>query len=124
LLEIVQAKDFGEYQNLFEELKIADKIVSVVEALDKNAVIGFGIYYFKAEEVIICHIDSRNDKFLYDGIVRSILYLAQMNKINKAEFKIKDNEILAELGFVNNDKNCLENIEDFMDKCKNCKIHN
>lgn len=124
MLEIVQAKDYKNYSNLFEKLKIADEIVSVVEALDKNQVIGYGIYHFNDKEVILDYVDSNNDNYLYDGIVRSILYLAMTNNINRALFNILDTETIKKLGFINENNNCIENITEFMDKCKNCKNHN
>jgi len=124
MLEIVQAKDYKNYYNLFEKLKIADEIVSVVEALDKNQVIGYGIYHYNDKEVILDYVDSNNDNYLYDGIVRSILYLAMTNNINRALFNILDTETIKKLGFINENNNCIENITEFMDKCKNCKNHN
>ena len=41
MLEILQARSFKNYSSIFEELKISDEIVSVVEAVDRNEVIGF-----------------------------------------------------------------------------------
>ena len=121
MLEIVQAHDFKKYQEIIKTLDIADEIISIVEALDKNEVIGFGIYHYNSDKVIIDFVESYEDKYLYDGIVRSILFLAITNNINCAEFKVVKNQVLIELGFVNENDNYIQNISDFMDKCKNCK---
>lgn len=121
MLEIVQAKDFKNYYKKFEELNISDEIVSVVEALNNSDIIGYGIYHYNDEKVIIDYVDGNNDRNLYDGIVRAILYLAMMNNIDNAMFNFDDREMLKKLGFVNDNNNHLESITKFMDKCKNCR---
>lgn len=121
MLEILQAKDYKKYYPLFEKLGIQDEIVSVVEAQNNNEVIGYGVYYFKGDTQIICEINCNDDKYLYDGIVRAILFIAFTNNINKAEFKLDDYSLLKELNLVyESDKN-ISNIIDFFDKCKDCK---
>ncbi len=121
MLEIVQAKDFKKYSNLIGELGIGDELISIAEALDKNEVIGFGIYHYGDGKVIIDYVDSKGDLYLYDGIVRSILFLAMTNKVNIAFFNISDTKMLMDLSFVKGDNKYLENITEFMDKCKNCR---
>lgn len=121
MLEIIQAKDYKPYFKLFDELNISDEIVSVVEAMDNNIVTGFGIYHFTDKEVVLDYIKSDNDLNLYDGIVRSILYLAMINKINSAKFNFQDKANLVKLGFVEENVNILTSIECFMNNCKSCK---
>ncbi len=120
MLEIVQAKDFKKYYPLFIEHGIQDEVISVVEALSNDAVIGYGIYYYKNNNVVISCLNSYGDIFLYDGIVRAILYLAISNNVNSAEFCIEDKTILKELKFIDKD-DYIQDLIYFLEKCKNCK---
>ena len=95
---------------------LRDEIVSVVEAVDRNEVIGFGIYHFNDENVVIDYVESNNDEYLYDGIVRSILFLAINNNIDNAIFNIQNTNVLKNLGFISESSNCLQNITEFMNK--------
>lgn len=122
MLEIVQAKDYKKYSELFEKLKIEDEIISVVEAMDNKNVIGCGIYHFDDKSVIIDYIDSGDDLQLYDGIVRSILFLAMNNGINSAVFNIDDYSSLIKLKFINGKDKFINNINNFMNNCKKCNI--
>lgn len=121
MLEIVQARDYKNYYKLFEELNISDEIVSVAEAMDNGNVIGFGIYHYNDNSVVINYIDSKSDLELYDGITRTILFLALNNNINSAVFNISDKINLIKLRFISENENTIENIANFMDICKNCK---
>lgn len=121
MLEIIQAKDFTPYYSLIEKLNIDDDIISVAEAFDYGNVIGYGIYHYKDDYVIINYIDSKDDLCLYDGIVRSILFLAFNNGINKAIFTLDDTSFIEKLKFVNNGQKCINNIDKILSNCKNCK---
>ncbi len=121
MLEIVQARDYKKYYKLFEELNISDEIVSVAEAMDNGNVIGFGIYHYSDSNVVIDYIDSKSDLELYDGIARTILFLALNNNINSAVFNINDKINIIKLRFISENENTIENIANFMDTCKNCK---
>ena len=74
MLEIVQAKDYKKYGELFEKLKIEDEIISVVEAMDNKKVIGCGIYHFDEKSVIVDYIDSGDDLQLYDACAVDIIF--------------------------------------------------
>lgn len=121
MLEIIQARDFKKYSSLIEGLKLSDEIISIVEAIDKGQAIGCGIYHYGEKMVIIDYIDSHDDKYLYDGIIRTILFLAMSNGINSAEFNIAEKTILKDLKFVNNNDYYIQSIAEFMNNCKNCK---
>ena len=121
MLEIVQARDYKKYYKLFEELNIADEIVSVAEAMDNGNVIGFGIYHYINKSVVIDYIDSKSDLELCDGITRTILFLALNNNINSAIFKMDNKSDLIKLRFISENKNSIMDIANFMDTCKNCK---
>ncbi len=121
MLEIVQARDYKNYYKLFEELNISDEIVSVAEAMDNGNVIGFGIYHYSNSSIVIDYIDSKSDLELYDGIARTILFLALNNNINSAVFNIDDKINLIKLRFISENENTMRNIANFMDTCKKCK---
>jgi hypothetical protein len=122
MLEIVQAKDYKKYGELFEKLKIEDEIISVVEAMDNKNVIGCGIYHFDEKSVIVDYIDSGDDLQLYDGIVRSILFLAMNNGINRAVFNFDDYSDLVKLKFTNGKDNFINDISEILVSCKKCNI--
>jgi hypothetical protein len=122
MLEIVQAKDYKKYGELFEKLKIEDEIISVVEAMDNKKVIGCGIYHFDEKSVIVDYIDSGDDLQLYDGIVRSILFLAMNNGINRAVFNFDDYSDLVKLKFTNGKDNFINDISEILVSCKKCNI--
>ena len=61
------------------------------------------------------------DTDIFDGIVRSILFLAVNNNIDKAIFKIKETDKLHILGFTEQSENILNNIQTFLSNCKSCK---
>lgn len=121
MLEILQAKDYKNYYGLFDKLGISDEIVSVVEAMDKDNVIGFGIYHFAEKSVAIDYVESNGDLYLYDGIVRSILFLALTNNIDSAVFNMQDKTEAIRLGLIAENDNTLTSIDYFMNNCKNCK---
>ena len=79
MLEILQARDYKKYSSIFDEIGFEDEIISVAEAVDNGNIIGFGIYHFDDEYVIVDYVDSNDDTDIFDGIVRSILFLASYN---------------------------------------------
>lgn len=121
MLEIVQARDYKKYYKLFEQLNIADEIVSVVEAMNNDEIIGFGIYHYNLDKLVVDYIESNSDLELFDGITRTILFLALNNNINSALFNMKDRTNLIKLRFISENENSIANIANFMDNCKNCK---
>lgn len=121
MLEIVQARDYKKYYKLFEQLNISDEIVSVVEAMNNDEIIGFGIYHYNLDKLVVDYIESNSDLELFDGITRTILFLALNNNINSALFNMKDRTNLIKLRFISENENSIANIANFMDNCKNCK---
>lgn len=120
MLEILQTKNFENYIPRLEKMGIMDSFPNVVEATDKDKVIGLGIYHFENDSVIIDEIEANDDLYLYDGIVRAVLFLAMMKGIDIAKFNLSDMTNAVKLGFVNNAENVLNPITAFMSKCKSC----
>lgn len=121
MLEILQAKDFTPYYPLIEKLNIDDDIISVVEAMDNGKIIGYGIYHYNNDFVEINYIESNNDLYLYDGIVRSILFIAYNNGVDKAVFQLDDTSVIEKLKFVDTGEKCINNIDNILSNCKSCK---
>ena len=80
---------------------------------------GYGIYYYKEDIVIIRQIKC-DDLYIYDGIVRAILFLSLTKGYKKAEFYMEEKKRVIGLGFITDENSVLDNIDDFMNNCKNC----
>lgn len=120
MLQILQTKNFEKYTKKLDEMGISDKFPNVVEATDKDEILGLGIYHFEDNMVVLDEISAENDLYLYDGIVRAILFLAMMKEIDVAKFNLSDMTNVKKLGFVKNDENILSPVTSFMSKCKSC----
>lgn len=120
MLEILQTKNFEKYIDKLDKMKILDKFPNVVEATDKDEILGLGIYHFDDDAVVLDEIEANGDLYLYDGIVRSILFLAMMKEIDVAKFNLCDMTNVTKLGFVKDDEKTLSPITGFMSKCKSC----
>ena len=126
MLEILQTKNKVNYRNKISELGLDFETSFVVDATDEGSSLGYGIYHFGIDEeynpiVEIDFVSYNSDIMLFDGIVRSILFLAMMKGIDKAKFNLSDTDKLTQLGFVQNNYNKLNSITKFMSKCKSCK---
>lgn len=121
MLTIIQARDFKPYSELVDKLFNEQELPCIAEAIDNEKVLGFIIYHFEDEKVIIDYVDADKDLYLYDGLVRSVLFLAMNNEIEVAEFRVEDKTDLKKLGFVKDSDNLLTSIDSFMSNCKNCK---
>ena len=121
MLTIIQARDFKPYSELVDKLFNGQELPCIAEAIDNEKVLGFIIYHFEDEKVIIDYVDADKDLYLYDGLVRSVLFLAMNNEIEVAEFRVEDKTDLKKLGFVKDSDNLLTSIDSFMSNCKNCK---
>lgn len=121
MLQILQAKSFKPYQDIISSLGVEDEVFSIVEAVDNGEVTGFAIYHFSNDSVILDYCTSSGDLYLYDGLVRSVLFLAVNNGIEKAVFNIEDRNEIEVLGFVQKCHNLLSDLSGFLNNCKSCK---
>ncbi len=120
MLQILQTKHIENYSQMIEEMRLSDLFPNVVEATDKEEVIGIGVYHFDNDIVVLDKVDSNGDLYLYDGIVRAVLFLAMMKGIDTARFDLTDLKNAKKLGFVQNNDNILSDLNGFMSKCKSC----
>lgn len=126
MLEILQTKNKENYRNKIAELRLDFDTSYVVDATDEGDSLGYGIYHFGIDDeynpiVEIDYVFDNSDILLFDGIIRSILFLSMMKGIDKAKFNLSDIDKLLKLGFVQNNYNCLDSITKFLSKCKSCK---
>ncbi|MBR1529047.1 MAG: hypothetical protein IJ642_07075 [Oscillospiraceae bacterium] len=126
MLRILEQKNFTAYQNQIQNLNLPEPAeLHLSEALDdENAVKGWILYAYQPERIVIYSLDDGNDWNYCDGLVRSVLFKAQLRGIEKAVFEIADQTVFARLktlGFVKNDNKILENISEVMENCKKCK---
>lgn len=121
MLQILQAKSFSPYQDIINTLDIDDEIFSIAEAVDNGKVTGYAIYHFKDDSVVLDYCTSDGDLYLYDGLVRAVLFIAVNNGIEKATFALKDKTYIEKLGFVQKCHNCLSDLSNFLNNCKSCK---
>ncbi len=126
MLRILEQKNFDAYQQLIKNLNLpAELQIHLTEALDdENQVKGYILYAYQPEAVLIYALDDGQDWNYCDGLVRSVLFKAQLRGLEKAVFHISDSAVkerLVKLGFVKNNQNTLQNIMEVMESCKKCK---
>ncbi len=122
MLEIRQTANYKNYSQLIDTLGIGDEIISIAEAYEGDRITGFAVYHFSDEMVIIDHAESGDDLYLFDGIIRSVLFLAMTKGIEEAMFNLASNEEIIKLHFVKGNEKCIHSISDFMNNCKNCGL--
>mgnify|MGYP000021180684 FL=1 len=122
MLEIQEKFSSDGYENVIAEA--GSKNLHITEAMDKNNVIGFIAYAYNDDAVIIYDFDDGGDLYLCDGLVRSVLFKGCLKGLDSAVFEVKDKTKFARLkslSFVKDNHKILDNMNEFMDKCKKCK---
>ncbi|MDE5885203.1 MAG: hypothetical protein K2H29_09050 [Oscillospiraceae bacterium] len=135
MLEILEQKNLGNYQEILKKIKIIiaknSEIpgleyaeIHISEAIENKNIKGWILYAYQPEQVIIYEVSDGGDWNQCDGLVRSVLFKAQLRGINQAWF-LEENpamiQRLAKLGFMKNNQKKLNNIMDVMENCKKCK---
>lgn len=124
MLRILEQKDLSAYGELLASLEHMPEELHLTEAKENDAVKGYIAYAYEPEQVIIYAVNDGGDLNDCDGLVRSVLFKAELKGIERAVFQIKDAAMLERLvilKFVQNDENTLENIASVMENCRNCK---
>lgn len=120
MLQILQTRNPEKYTAEISQLKISDNNPNVVEAVDNDCVIGFGIYYFAEKSLVIEKVECDGDLSVWDGIARAVLFLGMLKGVDSAVFSKSCAHNAQRLGFVPKGSNLLEPVSGFMSKCKNC----
>lgn len=125
MLRILEQKDHAAYAELIAGLTLPPAAeLHISEVTEPDGVKGFIAYSYAPEEVTVWSLDDGGDLNYCDGLVRSVLFKAELKGIARAVFEITDATVrkrLEMLGFVKSDENVLQNIADIMDSCKSCK---
>lgn len=124
MLEIHQRNDINGYAEYLEKFQLSTDDVKIIEAFDKEDVIGFAIFTYSDDTLIIYTVSAANDLYLFDGLVRSALFKASMFGIEKAEIHTDNSaelEMYRKLKFITENDLTIPSISEFMNGCKNCK---
>ena len=125
MLEILEQKNLACYQEIIKNLEIPGQAeLHISEAKEEKIVKGYIIYAYEPEQVIIYAVADNNDWNQCDGLVRSVLFKAELKGLQKALFLVQDMQMqdrLITLGFMKNNQKTLENIMEVMENCKKCK---
>ena len=125
MLQIVKKEDNSDYESILSGLGLADNHnIKISEAVSGKSVDGYLIYEFIDYAVKVHEINSNGDLMLFDGLVRSALFLAAMSGIEKAVFEQEDKTDLIKLRFVTDSTNVLEPISEKLGGCEHCKHNN
>ncbi len=121
MLQIIKKDNTEGYEKILEELGLSDNLqVKISEAVDGENVNGYGIYELTPEALKIYKISDGGDLMLADGILRSILFLAALKGIEKAEFERGSEDLPNRLKMIKGG-NILEPISDIFGGCEGCK---
>ncbi len=125
MLEIVEQKNMTSYRELLEQIAApAETRLYLTEALDKGEVLGYIVYAYEPEQVAVYAVNDGGDMCLCDGLVRSVLFKAELRGLERAVYPLTDEAMLQRirsLHLAQNDGNVLENIHEIMESCKKCK---
>ena len=124
MLTTLEQKDLSRYAQLLAGLDMPAGTLHVSELTEPDGVKGFILYAYEAAQVVILALDDGGDLNYCDGLVRSVLFKAELRGLSRAEFRITDartRQRIELLRFVKTDENTLEPISDIMDSCQSCK---
>ena len=124
MLTILEQKDLSRYAQLLAGQDMPAGMLHVSELTEPDGVKGFILYAYEAAQVVILALDDGGDLNYCDGLVRSVLFKAELRGIEQALFCLEDAamlERLRTLRFIQNDEKVLNPIADIMESCKNCR---
>ncbi|MDE7121388.1 MAG: hypothetical protein K2O42_04425 [Oscillospiraceae bacterium] len=115
MLEILEQRNHENYQEILKKMNIhpENSEIHISEAIENQQVKGWILYAYQPEQVIIYEVSDGGDWNQCDGLVRSVLFKAQLRGIQQAWF-LEENpamiQRLAKLGFMKNNQKKLDNI--------------
>lgn len=121
MLEIHEKKNTDGYEEIISNIDC--EYLRIVESIDEDKVNGYGIYAVDENGLTVFDFDSA-DVNITDGIIRTMLFKAMIAGINECSFQIKNQDkihILERIGFIKENKKCINDISNFMINCKKCK---
>ena len=121
MLEIRQKNDITGYAGYLWDYQLTADEIQIVEAFEKEKVIGFCIYSYTEDSVEIYHAKYGDNISLFDCIIRTVLFKAFLKGINKARYHFNDMSLLYKLKLADDYGITLSSIENVMNSCGNCK---
>lgn len=121
MLQILKQENKESYLDIISDLGISPSEAQISEAKDGDTVTGYGIYQFLTDKIVIHIISPENDLVLFDGIARSVMFLAVLKGIERAEFSEAVQKNARLLKFVKNSEAALEPISTIFNGCENCR---
>lgn len=121
MLQILKQENKHSYLKKLHELGLDPEKICISEAIDGNMVTGFGIYELAADRIIIHSIEPLADLLLFDGIARSVMFLAVLKGIEKAEYRGDTVKNAKLCGFISDEKPYLKPISSVFNGCKECR---
>ncbi len=122
MLEIQERFDTFGYEKLSD--LVGSVQLHITEAVDKGEVIGYIAYSYENDRTVVYDYDAGGDLLLCDGLVRSVIFKSCLKGISKAEYRLDDKEKysdLRRLSFLESDSTTAEDLDRFMNGCKDCK---
>lgn len=95
----------------------------ILESVDKNDVLGYIVFEYLENEVVIYAIESGDDLAVCDGLVRSAMLKALLNGIKFARFSLKTGvaeKHCQKLGFIEKNQ-AIADIDKILNACKGCR---
>lgn len=122
MLEIQEKTGDGGYEAVREWA--GNAALHITEALDRGTVCGFVAYAYEQKKTVIYAYDDGGDIVLCDGLIRSVMLKSTLKDISNVEFRLADRDkltTLRKLRFIADGETVSQNIDRFMNGCKECK---
>lgn len=121
MLQILKQERKEAYADEINRLGIDISDAHVSEAVDSGKVIGWAIYSMSDDLLIIHSICPTDDLLLFDGIIRSVLFLAEQKGIQKALIAKGIASTARRLKLLEDGEDIIYPISSVFSGCKHCK---
>lgn len=120
MLQILKQEDKTGYLEIISGLGLSERQAQISEAVDGENVTGFAVYEFLKDSIRIHMLSPDSDIVLLDGIIRSVLFLAVLKGIEKAEFLNDTFMPAVSLKILKSGERTLMPISEIFGGCKDC----
>lgn len=123
MIEILPYRDKKQIEPLFIENKIEyNEDCIAIKATDKDTLIGYALFSISKDKLSLFYLETFNDFYLVDGIVRSALHVGVENGVTEAYCENQDLfNVLKDINFIKNEKTKEINIDKLFESCCGCK---
>ncbi len=123
MLQILKRKDADGYLHILERFGLSAYDTDISESVEDGTVNGYAVYRLSPEGIFFYDVKA-NDLTIYDGIVRSVLFLAALKGVERARFLLDDKSNVISLGFVSLETDVLDPISGVLGGCSGCGNNN